>query len=176
MECKKKKNIYRLLSWPSGQEPTSQRRRHKRRGLDPWVGKMPGEEHGSPLQRSCLESPMDRGAWRAQSMRWQRVGRDWATRTFHFTHGVWVCTVRVSVHVKCHGASSGTWLSGQRPSQSVVSKRHKDAFYGQTDMGFPRSPRLPVESGSHGNQSEWRSLDSSVSSLNPDSSSKRRKP
>ena len=25
----------------------------------------PGEGHGSPLQYSCLEKPMDRGAWRA---------------------------------------------------------------------------------------------------------------
>ena len=26
--------------------------------------KSPGEEHGNPLQYSCLENPMDRGAWR----------------------------------------------------------------------------------------------------------------
>ena len=25
----------------------------------------PGERNGSPLQYSCLENPMDRGAWRA---------------------------------------------------------------------------------------------------------------
>ena len=25
----------------------------------------PGEGNGSPLQYSCLENPMDRGAWRA---------------------------------------------------------------------------------------------------------------
>ena len=25
----------------------------------------PGEEHGNPLQYSCLENPMDRGAWQA---------------------------------------------------------------------------------------------------------------
>ena len=25
----------------------------------------PGEGHGSPLQYSCLEYPMDRGAWQA---------------------------------------------------------------------------------------------------------------
>ena len=27
------------------------------------VGKIPGGGHGNPLQNSCLESPMDRGAW-----------------------------------------------------------------------------------------------------------------
>ena len=27
------------------------------------LGRFPREGHGSPLQCSCLESPMDRGAW-----------------------------------------------------------------------------------------------------------------
>ena len=30
----------------------------------PWSGRSPGEGHGNPLQYSCLEHPMDRGAWR----------------------------------------------------------------------------------------------------------------
>ena len=29
------------------------------------LGRSPGEEHGNPLQYSCLENSMDRGAWRA---------------------------------------------------------------------------------------------------------------
>ena len=32
-------------------------------GLIPGLGRSPGEGHGNPLQCSCLESPMDRGAW-----------------------------------------------------------------------------------------------------------------
>ena len=28
-------------------------------------GRSPGERHGNPLQYSCLENPMDRGAWQA---------------------------------------------------------------------------------------------------------------
>ena len=31
----------------------------------PGSGRPPGEAHGNPLQYSCLENPMDRGAWRA---------------------------------------------------------------------------------------------------------------
>ena len=31
-------------------------------GLIPEWGRSPGEEHGDPLQFSCLENPMDRGA------------------------------------------------------------------------------------------------------------------
>ena len=34
-------------------------------GFDPWVAKIPGEGNGNPLQYSCLENPMDRGAWGA---------------------------------------------------------------------------------------------------------------
>ena len=46
----------------SSKEP-SQCRRQKRHGFDPWVGKIPGEGNGNPLQYSCLECPMDRAAW-----------------------------------------------------------------------------------------------------------------
>ena len=31
----------------------------------PGSGRSPGESNGNPLQYSCLENPMDRGAWRA---------------------------------------------------------------------------------------------------------------
>ena len=34
-------------------------------GLIPGSGRSPGEGNGNPLQCSCLENPMDRGAWRA---------------------------------------------------------------------------------------------------------------
>ena len=34
-------------------------------GSVPDLGRFLGGGHGSPLQYSCLENPMDRGAWRA---------------------------------------------------------------------------------------------------------------
>ena len=33
--------------------------------LIPGSGRSPGGGHGNPLQYSCLENPMNRGAWRA---------------------------------------------------------------------------------------------------------------
>ena len=33
--------------------------------LIPGPGRSPGRGHGNPLQYSCLENPMDRGAWGA---------------------------------------------------------------------------------------------------------------
>ena len=32
-------------------------------GSMPGLGRSPGGGHGNPLQYSCLENPMDRGAW-----------------------------------------------------------------------------------------------------------------
>ena len=34
-------------------------------GLIPGLGRSPGGGHDNPLQYSCLENPMDRGAWQA---------------------------------------------------------------------------------------------------------------
>ena len=34
-------------------------------GSIPGSGRSPGEGNGNPLQYSCLQNPMDRGAWRA---------------------------------------------------------------------------------------------------------------
>ena len=34
-------------------------------GSIPGLGRSSGEGHGSPLQYSCLENPMDRGVWPA---------------------------------------------------------------------------------------------------------------
>ena len=34
-------------------------------GSSPGLGRSPGEGNDNPLQFSCLENPMDRGAWQA---------------------------------------------------------------------------------------------------------------
>ena len=57
--------LMRLPWWLSSKEPACQCRTHKRLRFEPWVGKIPGEGNGNPLQYSCLENPMDWGAWRA---------------------------------------------------------------------------------------------------------------
>ena len=46
-------------------------------GSIPGSGRSSGEGNGNPLQYSCLENPMDRGAWRAMvrevAKRWTRL-------------------------------------------------------------------------------------------------------
>ena len=49
----------------SGKEPTNQSRRPKKHGWIPGWGRSLGGGLGNPLQYSCLENPMDRGAWQA---------------------------------------------------------------------------------------------------------------
>ena len=44
-------------------------------GLIPGSGRSPGGGHGNPLQYTCLENPMDRGAW------WASVHRDAKSQT-----------------------------------------------------------------------------------------------
>ena len=34
-------------------------------GMIPWSRRSPGGGHSNPFQHSCLENPMDRGAWQA---------------------------------------------------------------------------------------------------------------
>ena len=43
-------------------------------GSMPGLGRSPGGGHGNPLQYSCLENPMDRGAWRATV---HRAAKSW---------------------------------------------------------------------------------------------------
>ena len=50
------------------------------RGPVPGVGRSPGEGNGNPLHYSCLENPMDRGAWQATVHGVTRVRHNLATK------------------------------------------------------------------------------------------------
>ena len=65
-----------LPQWLSGEESTYQCKSHRRRRFGPGLGRSPGGGQGNPLQYSCLENPMDRGAWQATVHGSQRVGHD----------------------------------------------------------------------------------------------------
>ena len=49
-------------------------------GLIPGLGRFPGEGNGNPLQYSCLENPMDRGAWGGTANGVATVGHDLVTK------------------------------------------------------------------------------------------------
>ena len=48
----------------SGKNPPANAGDVRDAGLIPGLGRSPGGGHGNPLQYSCLENPMNRGAWR----------------------------------------------------------------------------------------------------------------
>ena len=61
-------------------------------GSIPGLGRSPGEGNGSPLQDSCLENPMDRGAWSATV---HGVAKS-RTRLSDFTsHGTFRCGIHI---------------------------------------------------------------------------------
>ena len=60
---------------PSGKEPTCQMQKDTGdMGSIPGLGRLPGGGHGNPLQYSCLENPVDGGAWWATVL---RVTKSW---------------------------------------------------------------------------------------------------
>ena len=61
-----------FLGFPSGSDGKESACSAGDLGLIPGLGGSPGEGSGYPLQYSCLEDPMDRGAWQA-TMGLQRV-------------------------------------------------------------------------------------------------------
>ena len=56
----------RLMGFPGGsvvKNPPANAGDTGDKGLIPGSGKSPGEENGNPVQYSCLNNPVDNGAW-----------------------------------------------------------------------------------------------------------------
>ena len=51
------------LGFPGGSDGTASVYNVGDLGSSPGLGRSSGEGNGNPLQYSCLENPMDRGAW-----------------------------------------------------------------------------------------------------------------
>ena len=69
--------------------------------FNPWVGRSPGGGHGNPLRYSCLENPMDRGAW------WAAVHGVTKSRTWLKRLSMHACALKSECSVE------------QRPSERV---------------------------------------------------------
>ena len=76
-----------LTSFPGGSEGKASACNAGDLGSIPGSGRSPGGGNGNPLQYSCRENPMDRGAWWATVHRipksWTRL-RDFTFIFFHF--------------------------------------------------------------------------------------------
>ena len=69
------------MDFPGGSDGKVSARNAGDPGLIPGLGRSPGEGNGTPLQYSCLENPMDGGAWWATVC---GVAKSW-TRQSDFT-------------------------------------------------------------------------------------------
>ena len=58
-------HLLKVTEFPGGSEVKASACNAGDLGSTPGLGRSPGEGNGNPLQYSCLENPMDRGAWRA---------------------------------------------------------------------------------------------------------------
>ena len=87
-------------------------------GSIPGSGKSPGEGNGNPFQYSCLENPMDRGAW-------------WAT-----VHGVAKSQTRLSDFTHTH-THTHTQVGHSFSSKEQVSFNSVTAVTICTDFGAP---------------------------------------
>ena len=63
------------MGFPGGSEGKASACNAGDPGSIPWSGRSPGEGNGNPLHYSCLENPMDGGAW------WAMVHRATKGRT-----------------------------------------------------------------------------------------------
>ena len=76
-----------LPKWHSGKESVCQSRRCKRCKFDTWVRKIPGEGNGNPLQYSCLENYMHKGAWKTTVLEVKKSQMQLSTHTLtHLYH------------------------------------------------------------------------------------------
>ena len=76
--------VVTFLGFPGGSEVKDSACNAGDLGSIPGLGRSPGEGNGNPLQYSCLENPMDRGAWWATV---HGVAKS-QTRLSNFTHSL----------------------------------------------------------------------------------------
>ena len=123
--------------------------------LIPGSGRSPGGGHGNPFQYSCLENPMDKGAWRA---RVHRVTKSWTRlkRQHTHTHIHGEAEMRGSLLLTPNGTELPRWLSSKESAcQSRRQKRCRfDPWVGKIPWRRSWQP-IPVflPGESHGQRS-----------------------
>ena len=65
-------------------------------GSIPGLGRAPGGGHSNPLQYSCLENPLDRGAWRSYRP-WGHKEADMTEATSHVAQSVGLTELQTDI-------------------------------------------------------------------------------
>ena len=117
----------------------------------PGLGRSPGEWNGNPLQYSCLENPMDRGAWRATI---HGAAKGWARLSNYHSHTQesMGCCVVLSCSVASDSATP--WVVARQVplSMEILQAKYWNGlpFSSPGDLPNlgtePRSPALEADS------------------------------
>ena len=113
--------LYRLPSWCSGKESTCQCGDTENTVSLPGSGRSPGAGNGNPLQNSCLENSVDRGAWQATV---HGVTKELDTTEHTHTHcisHIWICVLYSLLPVRRpHQGPRHSCCQGSRPQPGRV--------------------------------------------------------
>ena len=104
-----KEHLYHTMGFPGGSAGTESACNAEDPSSIPGSGRSPGEGNGNPLQYSCLENPMDGGAWRAIV---HGVAKSWTqlsdfTIPYNLAQSLqrmnWSCTRRIGgIFISCY--------------------------------------------------------------------------
>ena len=117
----------------------------KDEGWIPGLGRSPGRGQGGPLQYSCLENPMDRGAWWAtahMAAKSQTQLKRLKTHTHTHPH----------TYTHTHTHTSGVHLDGQAnpcSGPTCAQMQKNSSRLGKEGEDVPARPRYPPGSQRH---------------------------
>ena len=118
-----------LPRWINGEESSCNAGDTGDMGSIPGSGRSLGGRHGNPLQYSCLENPMDRGAWWAAAHGFAEL--DTTEATEHSTSPV---SLRREV-----GRRQNTSFSKSQRSIKPYLKHSRKSHYNITDISLQRA-------------------------------------
>ena len=113
-------------SWgfPGGPEVKASASKVGDLGSIPGWGRSPGEGNGNPLQYSCLENPMEGGAWQVavHGVAKSQTRLSYFTFTFHFLNAFYLETIpRQQPYQLLSLNSSGSFFFSLRDQSSTIS-------------------------------------------------------
>ena len=137
------KLLYKCASWVVLviKNPPANSGDKRNAGLIPGWGWSPGGGHGNPLQYSCLENPMDRGAWQIQSMGSQRDGHNWSDLAHINTNILYKWDIFIAIKSISFSVETQVWLFDSSflkkfPLLEENSQQRKPPYYFNQAFAF----------------------------------------
>ena len=100
-------------------------------GSIPGSGRSPGGRHNNPLQYSCLENPMDRGAWQAVvhgiTQSWTRL-KQFSTHTLEIYIYIYIYTGYTLEYIYIHTLDCNGILFSHERERNLVICNNMDAL------------------------------------------------